>query len=57
MGVCTNQAMVDTKFSYLMLGFGSNFFLFCLVMSDDCKVLIALFQLIAAFWQDFEIPD
>lgn len=57
MGVCTNQAMVDTKFSHLMLGFGSNLHLFCHVMSDDYKVLIALFQLIAESWQDFEIPD
>lgn len=56
MGVCTNQAMVDTKFSHLMLGFGSNL-LFCPVMSDDYKVLITLIQLIPGSWQDFEIPD
>lgn len=42
MGVSTNHAMVDTKFSHLMLGFGSNLLLFCPVMSDDYQVLITL---------------
>lgn len=40
MSVCTNHAMVYSKFSHLMLGFGSSLLLFCPVMSDDYKVVI-----------------
>lgn len=52
-----NHAMVDTKFSHLMLGLGSGLLLFCSVMSDDYKALITYFQLITGSWQDFKIPD
>lgn len=55
--VCTNQAMVGTKFSHLMLDFGSNLLLFCSVMSGDYKAVITWFQLITGSWQDSEIPD
>lgn len=49
--------MVDTKFSHLMLGFGSGLLLFSSVMSDDYKVLITYIQPITGSWQDFKIPD